>query len=191
MNAFEGWMVGKPCSFQPHSRGMTRYFCEILASVRAGLVVAKRWSIGRRHASSKSRNPFQPLPTWTQSVGTLFRPLLLRNRSYFQLESLQTSNLKRFAISSLEVVVLSFSIARGFCPSRILHYFPIPCVHRRNISYLFNVYTHICQTNHKPYKYRKPNSSWLSLHTRPDQTTVHKHQTSLPTDPPKHPNQTD
>ena len=125
--AFEGWMVGKPCSFQPHSRGMTRYFCEILASVRAGLVVAKRWSIGRRHASSllgrKSRNPFQPLPTWTQSVGTLFRPPLLRKRSYFPPKSLQTlnlKNLKRFTIFSFEVVILSFCISCRFCTNKIL-----------------------------------------------------------------------
>ena len=127
MIAFEGWMVGKPCSFQPHSRGMTRYFCEILASVRAGLVVAKRWSIGRRHASSllgrKSRNPFQPLPTWTQSVGTLFRPPLLRKRSYFPPKSLQTlnlKNLKRFTIFSFEVVILSFCISCRFCTNKIL-----------------------------------------------------------------------
>ena len=105
-------------------QGMTRYFCEILASVRAGLVVAKRWSIGRRHASRllgrQSRNPFQPLPTWTQSVGTLFRPPLLRNRSPILPKSLQTLNLKRFTISSFEVIILSFCIFRRFCQNRIL-----------------------------------------------------------------------
>ena len=174
--AFEGWMVGKPCSFQPHSGGMTRYFCEILASVRAGLVVAKRWSIGRRHASSllgrKSRNPFQPLPTWTQSVGTLFRPPLLRNRSYFQLESLQTLNLKRFAISSLEVVVLSFSIARGFCPSRILHFFQFR-VCTGVTSHIYSMFIRIyARQIINPINIRNPiHPAILAYQTRPDHST--------------------
>ena len=59
----------------------------------------------------------------------------------------------------------------GFCPSRILHYFPL-CgfVHRRDILYFSTVYRQMPYISSKDPMYNKNNSSWQSLHTRPDET---------------------
>ena len=65
-------------------------------------------------------NHCQPEPN---QYWTLFRPPLLRKRSYFLPKSLQTlnlKNLKRFTIFSFEVVILSFCISCRFCTNKIL-----------------------------------------------------------------------
>ena len=95
------------------------------------------------------------------------------------------------------ILVLKKYTNCGFCPSRILSTVCVS-VHWRDISCFSNVYRHICHTNHqtthhwwaiKPFVMGlwwaiKPfvmenNSSWLSLHARPDHTRPHYQKASL------------